>query len=112
VDSPFFKNFHKEILKYRTADEFEACLIQVMESGNKLMKTIQAAEEYVRKNTAEKIAERYIELFQKLLAQRELGTPRTPQDSKAGFHAEQASGLDALQIARQASLERAGGRTS
>jgi len=34
-----------------------------------LMKTIQAAEEYVRKNTAEKIAERYIELFQKLLAQ-------------------------------------------
>jgi hypothetical protein len=39
-----------------------------MESGNMLTKTIQAAEEYVRKNTAEKIAERYIELFQKLLA--------------------------------------------
>lgn len=69
LDSPFFKNFHKEILKYRTADEFEACLIEVMESGNMLMKTIQAAEEYARKNTAEKIAERYIELFQKLLAQ-------------------------------------------
>jgi len=69
LDSPFFKNFHKEILKYRTADEFEACLIEVMESGNMVMKTIQAAEEYARKNTAEKIAERYIELFQKLLTQ-------------------------------------------
>jgi hypothetical protein len=69
LDSPFFENFHKEILKYRTADEFEAYLIEVMESGNMLMKTIQAAEEYVRKNTAEKIAERYIELFQRLLAQ-------------------------------------------
>jgi hypothetical protein len=68
LDSPFFENFHKEILKYRTADEFKACLNEVMESGNMLTKTIQAAEEYVRKNTAEKIAERYIELFQKLLA--------------------------------------------
>ena len=69
MDSPFFENFHNEILKYRTADEFEACLIEVMESGNMLTKTIQAAEEYVRKNTAEKIAEIYIELFQKLLTQ-------------------------------------------
>jgi hypothetical protein len=37
-----------------------------MESGNMLTKTIQTAEEYVRKNTAEKIAEIYIKLFQKL----------------------------------------------
>ncbi len=66
LDSPFFEDFKKEVLKYRTATEFEASLIEALEGGRKLRETIRAADEFAQKNSAEAIAKRYIELFQRL----------------------------------------------
>ncbi len=65
-DSAFFRNFGNEILKYGTAGEFEANLIEVFEQGKKLKETLRAAEEYVRENSGERIAEIYLKLFEEL----------------------------------------------
>jgi len=65
-DSPFFDTFKDEILKYRTSDEFEANLVEAFEEGEKFKTTVRAAEEYAQKNSAEKIAAKYIELFEEL----------------------------------------------
>lgn len=65
-DSPFFEYFDDEVLKYRTADEFKANLVEVLDGGERVTKTLRAAEEYVKKNSAEKVAERFIELFERL----------------------------------------------
>jgi len=65
-NSPFFEYFDEEILKYRTDEEFRDRLVDVFENGKKYRRTLHAAEEYVKKNSAERIAERFIELFRKL----------------------------------------------
>ncbi|MEM3430826.1 MAG: hypothetical protein QXN20_08030, partial [Candidatus Bathyarchaeia archaeon] len=66
LDSPFFEYFKDEVIKYRTSGEFEENLIDVFEGGEKVKKSLRAAERYVEENSAERIAERYIELFRRL----------------------------------------------
>ncbi|MGQ9543570.1 MAG: hypothetical protein ACUVTM_05755 [Candidatus Bathyarchaeia archaeon] len=66
LDSPFFEYFKDEVLKYRTSGEFEDNLIEVFEGGEKVRRSLRAAEKYVKENSSEKIAERYLELFRRL----------------------------------------------
>jgi len=65
-DSPFFEYFDDEVFKYRTAEEFEESLLQVLDGGEGVMKTLHAAEEYVKKNSAERVAKSFIELFERI----------------------------------------------
>ncbi|MEM2942203.1 MAG: hypothetical protein QXT81_02140 [Candidatus Bathyarchaeia archaeon] len=65
-DSPFFEYFDEEILKYRSAEEFEANLTEVLTDGEKVKRSLLAAEKYVKRNSASSIAERFIELFNRL----------------------------------------------
>jgi glycosyltransferase involved in cell wall biosynthesis len=65
-DSPFFEYFDEEVLKYRCVEEFEASLTEVLTDGEKVKRSLRAAEEYVKRNSASRIAERFIELFNRL----------------------------------------------
>jgi len=66
LDSPFFEYFENEVLKYRTVDEFEANLAEVLVDGERVKRTLHAAEEYAKRNSAQRVAERFIELFERL----------------------------------------------
>ncbi len=68
-DVQLFKNFNQEVLKYSPNDltELKSKLIDVFEETENLARVKQKAKEYVEKNSSDKIAEKFIQLFQELL---------------------------------------------
>jgi glycosyltransferase involved in cell wall biosynthesis len=70
-DTNFFASVGEEVLKYRGPGELEELLGDVFEGGERTKLTLQKAEEYVRKNSAQQIAKKFISLFESLLKENE-----------------------------------------
>lgn len=62
----FISDLNQEVLKYTNYDELKDCIHSVFNQDKKYKETINAALEFVKMNSAEKVAERYIELFMRL----------------------------------------------
>jgi hypothetical protein len=56
----------KEVLKYRDLDEFKDCLVSVFEEDERCRETKAAMRRYVKDNAAERIADKFIDLFESL----------------------------------------------
>jgi len=67
--SNFFETFDKEVLKYSNSKELKRNIIEIFEKGNNYKKMVLAQRKFVEENNPRKIAEKYISLFQKLLAE-------------------------------------------
>lgn len=65
-DSDFFELMDKEVLKYKTEEEFKQVLARVFEHDLSITATLQAAKKYCETNSAEKIAERFVHLLESL----------------------------------------------
>ncbi len=72
-DTNFFETFGKEVVKY---SELGAALKEVFEGRDNIKSTSEAAEQFVRRNSSEIIAERFIGLFESLFSPRH--TDRLP----------------------------------
>jgi len=62
----FISDLNKEVLKYTNLNELKDCIRSVFNQDKKYKETTKAALEFVKNNSAKKVAERYIELFQRL----------------------------------------------
>jgi glycosyltransferase involved in cell wall biosynthesis len=66
-DSNFAEMFDGEVMKYNNKEEFLHQLTDVFEGGETCKKTEKTAIEYVKRNSVENIANRYLKLFSELL---------------------------------------------
>jgi glycosyltransferase involved in cell wall biosynthesis len=62
----FISDLNKEVLKYTNQNELKDRICSVFNQDKKYKETTKAALEFVNNNSAEKVAERYVELFQRL----------------------------------------------
>ncbi len=65
--SEFFEHFNGEVLKYSDREELKEMLLDALSMGEKTKKAIEKARMFVEERSPEKIAQRYIELFEKLI---------------------------------------------
>lgn len=65
-ESEFFETLDEEVLKYSNLFGLKERLIEVFEEKDNFKVSQKAAEEFVARNSAEKIAQEYIELFKSL----------------------------------------------
>lgn len=65
-DTNFFEMMNEEVLKYKDAEEFKKKLISIFEQDEKLNTTREAAKRYCETNSAEKVAQKFVELFRSL----------------------------------------------
>jgi len=65
-DSNFFELIGREVLKYRNLEEFKENLRSIFEKDERYQICRKAAKEYAEKNSSEKIASKFLELFRKL----------------------------------------------
>jgi glycosyltransferase involved in cell wall biosynthesis len=65
-DSNFFEMMPNEVLKYRNLEELEQALTSAFTKDEKYEAVMRAAKKYVEKNSAEKVAEKFISLFESL----------------------------------------------
>ncbi len=65
-DSNAIENFRGEILKFKNQKEFKDCLTDVLEQKKRYKSTLKNAENYVLNNSSKVVAERFINLFNKL----------------------------------------------
>jgi len=65
-DSNFFESMDREVLKYKNLEDFKECLVSVFEQDKRYEECRKAAKEYVERNSSDKIANRFIKLFEKL----------------------------------------------
>ena len=66
--SNFVEMFDKELLKY---GDIEGKLMDVFENREECKSVLRAANEYVKRNSAEKIAQKFIQLFETLSLEKE-----------------------------------------
>ncbi|MFH1837069.1 MAG: hypothetical protein ABH862_03010 [Candidatus Omnitrophota bacterium] len=66
LDSNFVHTLDKEVIRYRDEYELERSIIDVFEKGEKYQDQQSAIEAYLQENSAEHIAGKFIELFEKL----------------------------------------------
>ena len=67
LDSNFTDSFNREVIKHVNYYELEENLLDVFEKGEKYQKQQKAIAEYLEQHSAQKVAERYIRLFESLL---------------------------------------------
>lgn len=65
-DSNFIKTLQNEVLKFRDQKEFGECLVEVLEQRERYKSIVENAKKYVHKNSAEIVAQRFIDLFEDL----------------------------------------------
>ena len=68
--SEFFQPLKDEVIYYEDKEELNKKLIEYLEDEEKREKVIESAEVFTRMNSAEKIANIYIELFTRILKER------------------------------------------
>lgn len=66
-DCDYVSMLGDEILKYANEEELRQKLIRVFEGGESLSRALGAAERYVKNNSSDKIAQRFVDLFEELL---------------------------------------------
>ncbi|MCD6083161.1 hypothetical protein J7J59_03515 [Candidatus Aerophobetes bacterium] len=64
--SNFFELMDREVLNYEDLEEFKGCLVSAFEHDKRYEECRKAARKYVEENSSEKIAKRFISLFEKL----------------------------------------------
>lgn len=64
--SNFVEPFNKEVMKYQNKKEFEEALLDIFRKGPHYQETKRAASLFVRQHSAEKIAQKYLNLFSSL----------------------------------------------
>ncbi len=62
-DSNFFENMDEVVLKYHNFSELKENLLDVFNKGERYRKTKKEVERFLKENSAEKVALRYIEFF-------------------------------------------------
>jgi len=67
LSSGFTEDFKDEIFKYKNFDELKNALIDIFEETERFKKIRENAIKFVKERSAEKIARKFIELFEKLL---------------------------------------------
>jgi len=65
-DDPSFYQTDREVLKYKNLEEFKENLRSIFKKDERYQICRKAAEEYAQKNSSEKIASKFLELFKKL----------------------------------------------
>ena len=67
-DAKIFEQYGRQVLKYRTRDrgEFKECLTDVFEEKERVTELRQAVREFVGRDSAQVVAEKYIGLFESL----------------------------------------------
>jgi glycosyltransferase involved in cell wall biosynthesis len=60
----------KEVVKYKNREDLKQKVIRLIEDENLKEDVLRHAEQYVRDNSAEKIAKRFIRLFEDILRRR------------------------------------------
>ena len=65
-DSNFFELMGEEVLKYKNLEEFKERLISVFEQDENYQRCREAAKKYVQRNSSDKVAKAFIQLFRKL----------------------------------------------
>ena len=65
-DTEFVSFLGKEVVKYRGPEDMKKVLKEVLLGGRLAEETVRAAERYVRENSPERVAERFLELFEEL----------------------------------------------
>ncbi|MEF9425713.1 MAG: glycosyltransferase [Candidatus Mariimomonas ferrooxydans] len=68
--SDFFHPFKDEVIRYGDIEELNKKLLELLEDEEKYQGVVKQAEEFVLKNSPERIAERYIGLFTEVLRAR------------------------------------------
>lgn len=76
-DSNYFETLDKEVIKYRSLIELEEKLESIIKGDEIVEETKQAAKRYVELNSSEKIAEKFLQLFENLILSKQviLSTP-------------------------------------
>ncbi|MDI6840137.1 MAG: hypothetical protein QMD71_04705 [bacterium] len=67
LNSKYVGYFDKEVMKYSTFDELKKALCSVFDKSPEYKTMMEAAHNYVIRNSAQSIGKRYIELFNSLL---------------------------------------------
>lgn len=65
-DSNFIKTLQNEVLKFRNRKEFGESLAEALEQRERYKSIVESAKKYVHKNSAEVVAQRFIDLFEDL----------------------------------------------
>jgi hypothetical protein len=71
-DTNYFETFQKEVIKYKSLIELEEKLEALLRGDGIVAETKRAAKKYVELNSSEKIATRFLELFENLIATSEI----------------------------------------
>jgi len=67
-DSNYVEYLDKEVMKYSSEEELKKKLCSIFDESKEYKTTMKAAEEYVKRNSAQAIGKQYIELFNSLLS--------------------------------------------
>jgi len=67
IESPHIQPLGGAVMKFSDIEELKDRLVSVFEGKPVVNETLKAAEEYVIRDSKEKVAQEYIELFEKLM---------------------------------------------
>ena len=70
IESPHIQPLGGAVMKFSDLEELKDRLISVLEGKPIVDETLKAAEEYVIRNSKEKVAQEYIKLFEKVMRSR------------------------------------------
>lgn len=70
IESPPIQSFGGAVMRFSNMEELKDRLVSVFEGKPIVNETLKAAEEYVIRNSKEKVAQEYIKLFEKLMRSR------------------------------------------
>ena len=62
-DSNFFDFIHEEVFKYKDIEEFKQKLVSIFQGSAEVEEKRRAAKRYCEANSAERVAQRFVELF-------------------------------------------------
>jgi glycosyltransferase involved in cell wall biosynthesis len=71
ADSNFFETLGDVVITYSDFREFEESLLDILHGGKRFQASQRALEGFIKTNSAEVVAQQYIELFQALIEERE-----------------------------------------
>ena len=67
IETPHIQPLGRAVMKFSNMEELKDKLVSVFEGKPMVNQTLKAAEEYVIRNSREKVAQEYIKLFKKLM---------------------------------------------
>ena len=68
--SPFFETLREVVITYSDFQEFKESLIDLLQRGEKYQSSQKSLEEFIKRNSAEAVAKKYIDLFKAIEKER------------------------------------------